>query len=108
MRKLFVLLLVVFVAGLAAAIMPTGEAKIESDGWQAIGTTHVDAIADGEVRLSFYRRAGTSWIRYPLSAAGDTCYTLIENIPRGFSHTAGIDSVYVDLVDATFVVLTWR
>ena len=107
MRKLLVLL-VVAVAGLAAAIMPTGEAKIEADAWQAIGTTHVDVIADGEARVSFYRRTATAWIRYPQSAAGDTCYTLIDNVPRGFSHAAGIDSVYVDLVDATYVIVSWR
>jgi len=111
--RAIVILAVLLTAVIALAVIPTGETKVVADAWVDVsGATHVEALGDGEARVSFYSRTGggwtTNWTRRPRGADPDTCVWLQEGAPRSFSYIGGIDSVYVDLVDATYVILSWR
>lgn len=105
MRATILLIATLGLAVLAWAVMPSGEKKITTDGGVNLrGHTTVEVLADGEAKVRFW----SSGIRRPVSAAGDTVYTLGENLPRQFSHSAGIDSAHVVLIDATYVLMSWR
>jgi hypothetical protein len=89
----------------ALASLPYGEKKLTADGnVTVLGSSEVEVLADGEARVSIRNTAGT---RYPAAAAGDTAYTLQDGVPRTFGGT-GLHYVYVDLVTATTVVVTWK
>lgn len=104
MKKL-VIIIAVLLAAAALAGLPYGEKKVTADGNVSVrGSSVVELLADGEATVSIRRNGGT---RFPVSASGDTSFTLQEGVARSFSGTL-IEDVYVDLVDATYVIVTWQ
>ena len=105
MIRALTLIVLLAMAGAVVAALPYGEKKLTADGNVTVtGSSEIEVLADGEARVSIRNTAGT---RYPAAASGDTCYTLQDGVPRTFSGSA-LQYVYVDLVSATTVVVTWK
>jgi len=104
--RAFCVFAILLVAGLALAVLPGGEKKLSADaGINLTGHTTVELLADGEAKI----RLWSGGVRFPYSASGDTWYTIQDGLPRSFEPSgAGLDSIYVDLVDASYVIVTWR
>jgi hypothetical protein len=106
MRKYFT---IVFLSGLVAtalAALPIGEKKVTADGNIVVeGSSEVSVLTDGEALVSI--RRGASRTRMPSDADGDTAYTVVGDVARTFRGT-DLKDVYVDLVGATYAIVTWR
>jgi len=104
MRKL-VIIIAVLLAMAAVAALPHGEKKVTADGNVNVrGSSKIELSSDGEAKITVRYNGGKT---SPAAAAGDTSFTLTERSPREFSGLL-LEDVYVDLVDATYVVVTWQ
>lgn len=109
MRKvLSTALLLLVVAALCTAALPRGEKKVTSDGNVTVtGSSEVELLADGEARVTIRYAVGDSTVAAPAAATGDTSFTIVSGVPRAFNGL-NLRYVYVDLVDASYVIVTWR
>jgi hypothetical protein len=105
MRTIFTALAIVLIVGAALAALPVGEKKVTADGNVNVrGSAMVELLADGEAKITIRRNGGTA---YPSAAGSDTSFTINEGVARTFTTTM-LEDVYVDLVDATYVIVTWQ
>jgi hypothetical protein len=105
MRTITAFVTIVLIAGAAMAALPVGEKKVTADGNVNVrGSAMVELLADGEAKITIRRNGGIS---YPLAAGSDTSFTINDGVARTFTTTM-LEDVYVDLVDASYVIVTWQ
>jgi len=104
MRFVSIIILAIMAAA-AFAALPVGEKKVTADGNVNVrGSAMVELLADGEAKITIRRNGGTA---YPSAAGSDTSFTINAGVARTFTTTM-LEDVYVDLVDATYVIVTWQ
>lgn len=90
-------------------LLPRGEERVTSDGNVVVtGASRIEVLADGgdaKMTIRTWDTQGDSLVAWP--ATGDTSYTLLDGIPRVFNEVQ-LRFVYIDLVGASSVVVTWR
>ena len=105
MRTAITAVAIMLLVGAALAALPIGEKKVTADGNVNVrGSALVELLADGEAKITIRRNGG---LAYPYAASGDTSFTIQDGVARTFQTTM-LEDVYVDLVDATYVIVTWQ
>lgn len=105
MRTTLVVIAALMIVGVAIAALPVGEKKVTADGNVDVrGSAMVELLADGEAKITIRRNGGKA---YPSAAGSDTSFTINDGVARTFTTTM-LEDVYVDLVDASYVIVTWQ
>jgi len=115
MRWIAIIFMALLVATVTIAALPNGEAVITSDGGVRLtggnGAIEADVLANGTARVTFFSigAGGVVAETWPSHASGNAYFSLRDGLPRPFDLAgSGADSVYVDLIAATEVIVTWR
>ena len=112
-KKIIATLIIVGLASLAWAATIPPDHIFEADGGLSLldGTREpisIEASADGTATIRFYKEGVDGWL-VVITTGADSLRYLRANDPRIWNvMQTGTDSVYVDLITATEVILTWQ